>query len=702
MLPVALSFVRCLRRPHLFLLVILFSTGAVVGDVTNPADVKGLRVDRVGADLQLTWDPVTTDAAGNPETVDYYEIYRGIVPDFLPDKLGGANRIATTAATSSTDPGAATDGEPVYFYVVAAVDLNGNQGPTRPSRVVTAPVLSGQWTDTSIELTWSDGQPQDQVMAYKVYRGRASGQYEFVEDVGLATTYSATGLEANVNWYFAITAMDDGLNETTFSNEHVDPVGGTIDVRVHDGSGLCWNNSESDKCPPTDPEHVQRSSGWQLLVPGGFPEGDWTRVDVTFTMESRLCNPPEGDNVSKCGDGNPCVNPPCNGGYNTCGDPWDRTAHLFLVLDDCIEQGHGCMNGDNIELMRAVTPFGTDADPPLGTGVVPPRALTLDITPFAPLLAGQNRYIGAHIGHYVQTGWWVTSEFHFSKRPEETSPKRPADGIDPVFFHSTGTGRTGPFPVDVPAEAQQVIGRLFITGHGGNNDPECGQPADEFCPRTNRILVDSAVAWEDVPWRDCCYPRGDPLCLGCWDWNACGPTSCMFDRSGWCPGEIACHDNLDDGCDQDLPFTHALTPGQLHDVEYEILNVNGSWSRSLVVYWYEDVTAFCGNNIQETGEVCDGADLAGESCQTQGFDAGTLACQGDCQGFDTSGCRLFQCGNSICEPAGGEDCVSCPEDCNGVQGGNPGNRYCCGDGDGDTPVDCTDPRCTGGGNTCEP
>jgi hypothetical protein len=47
----------------------------------------------------------------------------------------------------------------------------------------------------------------------------------------------------------------------------------------------------------------------------------------------------------------------------------------------------------------------------------------------------------------------------------------------------------------------------------------------------------------------------------------------------------------------------------------------------------------CGNNAVETGEVCDGADLAGETCVSQGFDAGTLLCLADCSGFDTSGCH---------------------------------------------------------------
>ena len=131
-------------------------------------------------------------------------------------------------------------------------------------------------------------------------------------------------------------------------------------------------------------------------MPATFPEGDWTRVLVTYTMDSRLCEPPAGGNVTKCGSGNPCVNPQCNGfpAYNTCGDPWDRLAHLFVVLDEtCIAGVGSCINDNQLELMRAITPFGTDADPPDGTGVVPPRELTLDITPFAPQLTG-TKYVG--------------------------------------------------------------------------------------------------------------------------------------------------------------------------------------------------------------------------------------------------------------------------------------------------------------------
>lgn len=46
----------------------------------------------------------------------------------------------------------------------------------------------------------------------------------------------------------------------------------------------------------------------------------------------------------------------------------------------------------------------------------------------------------------------------------------------------------------------------------------------------------------------------------------------------------------------------------------------------------------CGNNLREGTEVCDGSDLGGETCESQRYSGGVLACLADCSGFDTSGC----------------------------------------------------------------
>jgi Zn-dependent metalloprotease len=71
----------------------------------------------------------------------------------------------------------------------------------------------------------------------------------------------------------------------------------------------------------------------------------------------------------------------------------------------------------------------------------------------------------------------------------------------------------------------------------------------------------------------------------------------------------------------------------------------------------------CGNGVVEAGEDCDGFDLGGESCSTQGFTGGTLACNATCT-FDNSDCAT--CGDGVisgdeaCDGAdlGGADCDS--------------------------------------------
>lgn len=58
----------------------------------------------------------------------------------------------------------------------------------------------------------------------------------------------------------------------------------------------------------------------------------------------------------------------------------------------------------------------------------------------------------------------------------------------------------------------------------------------------------------------------------------------------------------------------------------------------------------CGDGMIEGDEVCDGDDLAGETCASQGFDlGGRLACADDCMGLDTRGCTEPVCGNGMVE-----------------------------------------------------
>lgn len=62
----------------------------------------------------------------------------------------------------------------------------------------------------------------------------------------------------------------------------------------------------------------------------------------------------------------------------------------------------------------------------------------------------------------------------------------------------------------------------------------------------------------------------------------------------------------------------------------------------------------CGNGALDEGETCDGDELDGATCITEGFDAGELGCRADCGDYDRTGCSSFTCGNNIVDP--GEVC----------------------------------------------
>lgn len=75
-------------------------------------------------------------------------------------------------------------------------------------------------------------------------------------------------------------------------------------------------------------------------------------------------------------------------------------------------------------------------------------------------------------------------------------------------------------------------------------------------------------------------------------------------------------------------------------------NPNGG-GRVAQVYAVVDYNAFeCGNDEIEGTEVCDGTDLGGETCSSQGFVGGTLACNEECDGFITSGCWDNSCSDT--------------------------------------------------------
>lgn len=108
----------------------------------------------------------------------------------------------------------------------------------------------------------------------------------------------------------------------------------------------------------------------------------------------------------------------------------------------------------------------------------------------------------------------------------------------------------------------------------------------------------------------------------------------------------------------------------------------------------------CGNGQLDGSEVCDGANLGGATCEGLGLGAGSLSCRRDCKALDRSLCAApTTCGNGAVDPAevcegadlSGQSCaslglgvgaLSCLPNCNGYQtaGCMPATGPTCGDG----------------------
>jgi hypothetical protein len=85
----------------------------------------------------------------------------------------------------------------------------------------------------------------------------------------------------------------------------------------------------------------------------------------------------------------------------------------------------------------------------------------------------------------------------------------------------------------------------------------------------------------------------------------------------------------------------------------------------------------CGDGVVSLIEACDGTAFNGDTCTSLGFGSGNLACAADCAAVDTSGCvALPTCGNGVLDPV--EQCDGA--DLGGVtcqsQGFDSGNVTC--------------------------
>ncbi len=89
------------------------------------------------------------------------------------------------------------------------------------SLLFTLVLLAGAATQAaSVRLTWSPNN-EPTVAGYKVYQGGASGEYDTIVDVGMATEKVFTGLTKGATYHFSVTAYDAEGYESDRSDEVV-------------------------------------------------------------------------------------------------------------------------------------------------------------------------------------------------------------------------------------------------------------------------------------------------------------------------------------------------------------------------------------------------------------------------------------------------------------------------------------------------
>lgn len=96
------------------------------GDTSAPKAVVNYRIVRSGDDASMSWDPVTEDVLGGPETIRFYYVYRGTTASFTPDEATHSNLYAVSSSTAFIDAGSITKGGD-FFYKITAVDESGNE-----------------------------------------------------------------------------------------------------------------------------------------------------------------------------------------------------------------------------------------------------------------------------------------------------------------------------------------------------------------------------------------------------------------------------------------------------------------------------------------------------------------------------------------------------------------------------------------------
>jgi hypothetical protein len=210
-----------------------------------PAPVGQIKFDLTESAIDLSWQPVTQTAAGDPIVVTEYRVYRGEFdpksydPQITGPEVLHERFVAPLARLDRTNDPHYTDKQfdfgKTYVYIVRSVTTAGGNElessdseplilkpadtfpPSTPQSVVAAAVENPETRPPSLEVdvSWSINSEQD-LAGYRVYRSEREGEKGslITQDLLLSPAYRDTSVTSGHKYWYSVTAVDLSGNES--------------------------------------------------------------------------------------------------------------------------------------------------------------------------------------------------------------------------------------------------------------------------------------------------------------------------------------------------------------------------------------------------------------------------------------------------------------------------------------------------------
>lgn len=188
-------------------------------------------------DSMLKWEAASGDVLG-------YRIYYGISEGSYNLSQDAGNVTEYALINFNLNEGT------TYYFVVRAYNAHGESGDsnlityTVPDAGDTTPPLipqgvTGEVVNNGVLLTW-DANSETDLSGYRVYYGTSTRNYGLPIPAA-DDQYPISDLMKDVTYYFAVTAVDTSGNESGYSLESINIIGGSIS-----GSTLKWDTASGD------------------------------------------------------------------------------------------------------------------------------------------------------------------------------------------------------------------------------------------------------------------------------------------------------------------------------------------------------------------------------------------------------------------------------------------------------------------------